>query len=404
MNFNPENQNQTRSDETFDDSISIGDLLAQAGLITQEQLNLSMQLSFKMRTPLERILSMQGYLNTDLFAQALAIQRLIETRSIGLTNGVTALKSIKHEKMTLEEALDKNRELLPVSQPLGETLLAIGAITDKQLQSSLKVGLLSLLPIGWTLAAQGIISQLLYGSALTAQSLLQKNILPKEQILYCLRLARLQQQDLRKILIEAKIDTAPIDHDLLISHLLIQSGVLFRSEILCYRELALLDNAELETTLSKFNVLNERALLSLNDSFLAVTSNDLDASQAIITLRKLNQVDWDLTKLEQEPENADEPISITDLLNSAKILTAKQLALLMEESIQNRQPVYDVLVKQALLEQSMLDALRKCKQLVDYGLLAFEQAVLLLLYCAECKCDLLTAFAQFGWQSLLVDA
>jgi hypothetical protein len=384
-------------------SLSMEQLLVQAELISQEQLDTSLELSQKMRTPLERILSMQNYLSLDLFAKALEVQRLIQTRRIGLSSGLVALRSIKFENSSLEEALAKHKEILPELQPLGQTLLSIGAITDRQLQSAQMASSHCLLPLGWVLAARGIINQGLYASALTAQNLLQRNLLPEEQVLYYARLARLQQKDLRTLLVEAGIDTEAIDRELAISLLLISSGVLTKPEVLAYREFALLEDTELETILFNFNILDELALTAINDSYIAIVNNDLTIEQAAITLYKLNQVDWDLSRLEQDSNNNEESVALTDLIDSARLLTPKQLTTLMEESIKNRQPVYDVLIKQQLLDVPLLEGLEKSKQLIDLGLLGFRQAVLLLLYCAEHKCDLVTAFAQFGWNSWQFD-
>ncbi len=403
MNDHPQNQSTSGFENNSVSPISIEQLLVQAELISQEQLNSSAELSAKMRTPLERILSMQGFLSVDLFAKAMEIHRLIQTRAIGLAGGVTALKSIKNENASLEEAISKHREILPEIQPLAQTLLSNGAITSKQLQTAQRVSMLALLPVGWILAAQGVINNSLYASALTAQCLLQRNLLPQEQVFYYLRLARLQQIDLQKLLAENNISFAEVDRELMISQLLINSGVLTRAEVLAYREFALLEDTELETILFNFNILGETALAAFNDSYFAVTNKDLSFEQAIITLHKLEQVSWDFSRLEHIMDNNEELTSIPDLIDSAQLLRPKQLKQIMEESHQNRQPVFAVLVKQQLLDQSILEALEKCKKLVDLGLLSFQQAILLLSYCAEFKCDLLTAFGQFGWNSWQFD-
>lgn len=379
------------------DWTKVGELLLLSQLITRENLQIALSLAIKMRMPLGRILSMHGYLNEKLIANAVELQDMIKSGALTQDAAIRALKSVSEgSSESLSQVLDRPRENVSLHQPLGETLRSIGAISNKQLNKGLSASLETGLPIGWVLASQGFITENLLGSAISAQRLMEQNLLPVDQALNCLRMARLQQKDFRKVLSEQSIDTQAIDPELLLTHLLVKSGAALRTEVLACREFALLHNASLERYLFNFGILSEDAFTAVQAVFAKVSEASLTAAEGVEILEKLKRVGWNMARLDATPAP---PVHVetTDLLGLTGLVTKQQLDSAVEKSTKEQQPLSKVLVEEGFLEQVAFDALETCKKFVNANHLHLHKALAVIPYCADNQCTVDEAILRFGW-------
>src|SRR5262249_43459731 len=158
-----------------------------------------------------RILSMHGYVSEQLIANAVELEHLLSTNKITPDAAIRAMKAVEQGGDDLHNVLHKPQENLSTTQPLGESLRSIGAVSGKQLRKAISLSLETGLPVGWVLATQGFITDTLLSSAISAQRMISLGLLTEDQALNYLRIARLQQKEFRKVLAEHKIDSQALD-------------------------------------------------------------------------------------------------------------------------------------------------------------------------------------------------
>jgi hypothetical protein len=378
------------------DWAKIGELLVISQLISQENLDSALSLATKMRMPLGRILTMHGYMSDELLMTAAEVQVLIKNNELTRDAAIRALIAVGQEGQHLTDVLKKSHQNLSIHQPLGEALRTIGAITPKQLRTSISASLETGLPVGWVLASQAYITESLLSSAISAQRMIQKELLPQDQVMNNLRVARLQQKDFRKVLSEQNINTQALDSELLLSHLLIKSGAALKTEVLAAREFAMLHNADLEQFLFDFGILSEIPFTAAKAVFSKVSSGELSVDQGVETLQKLKRVDWDMARIDSYPVSKDR-VEVTELIEMTGLLTKEQLSSALEQSQKEPQQLSKVLVEGGFLEQVVMDALEKCKTFINANSLHIHKALALVSYCADNQCSLEEATLQFGW-------
>ncbi len=277
-----------------------------------------------------------------------------------------------------------------------DSLLAIGAITPRQLHNCTQASIETGLPIGWILLSQGFITEQLLSSAICGQRLVQQQALADDQALSYLRTARLKSKDFRTILQEQQIDTQIIDLELLWEDLLVKSSTALKSELLACRELAILKKIELADLLLDTGILSEPAFMVAQAVVEKVKNNALSIDQGIALLKKLKLVNWQLNKL-GDPIPSQKQVQTNELLALTDLLTIEQLNSAIELSNQEQKPLAKILVESGTVEQLILDIVEKCKSFINNNLLSQTKAGILISYCAENQCSLEHALSQFGW-------
>lgn len=346
--------------------------------------------------PLGRILSMHGYVSEQLIANAVELEHLLSNNKITPDAAIRAMKAVEQGGDNLHNVLHKPQENLSTSQPLGESLRSIGAVSGKQLRKAASLSLETGLPVGWVLASQGFITDTLLSSAISAQRMISLGLLTEDQALNYLRIARLQQKEFRKVLAEHKIDSQALDQELIITLLLVKSGAALRTEILACREIAVLHNAELDRYLFDFGILNEQAYTAIKAIIAKVTGGELTPEQAIETLEKLKRVDWNMARIDATPASKVH-VELSDLLGMTSLVSKEQLSSLLEKSAQSKESLSKLLIDGGYVEQPGIDALEKCKKFVNENLLHLHKALALIPFCADNQCSVEEAFAKFGW-------
>jgi hypothetical protein len=386
-------------DERNIDWTRVGELLVISQLLSRENLSSAATLAMRMRMPLGRILSMHGYVNEQLIANAVELERLLSTNKLTPDAAIRALKAVEQGGENLQNVLLKPHANLSTNQPLGECLRNIGAVSAKQLRKAASQSLESGLPVGWVLASQGYITETLLSSAISAQRMIALGLLTEDQALNCLRIARLQQKEFRKVLSEQKMDTRALDPELLFVHLLVKSGVALKTEVLACREIAVLHNAELERYLYNFGILSEEAYTAVKAVVSNVTEGSLTPDQAVETLVKLKRVDWNMARIDATPASKVH-VELPDLLGMTSLVSREQLNSLLERSAQSKEPLSKLLVDGGYVEQPGVDALERCKKFVNENLLHLHKALALIPFCADNQCTVEDALARFGWATI----
>jgi len=375
--------------------LKIGDFLILAGFLNQENLDNSVNLASKMRMPLGRILSMHGYLTEDLLAVALEAQGLVRDQRITLEDGIKAVRIVQSEGLSLEETLRRTRRRLTHHQPLAEIFRKISAITEKQKKKALEISLETALPAGWVLLGQRIISTDLLEAAIIAYWTHAHQLLSEEDCLSYLRISRLQQIPFEAILAQENVSLPRVITELLKCHLLVDSGLITCNELLANREFALIQGVEVEQVLLDFGLLDQQAYEAFGKVYVEITGGT-PYEDALIYIRRLKANNWD-ENLPEEDIFQDEPPEMMDLLKESGVITQAQIEDATKQATEARMQLVKVLIERGDLEENAINSADEAQQLLAAGTLRKDQALILVGYCADTKCDIAQALGDFGW-------
>ena len=140
----------------------LGELLFEADLITQSQLDEALRTSHETGLPLGRVLVLMQAISDDLLTAALTAQVLLRDGKVSREQVLQGLKSAKRRRVSIEVSLmDHGFYRPPVRQSvkLGELLVLSGLVNESDLMNALELGLLHEMPIGQVLVESGYITK-----------------------------------------------------------------------------------------------------------------------------------------------------------------------------------------------------------------------------------------------------
>jgi tetratricopeptide (TPR) repeat protein len=160
---------------TTKDATPLGELLIEAGYVTREQLQQSLEKNSSTGLPFGRLLVLSGALTEGLLTGALNAQILIRDAKLSKPQAVEALKEAKQRQVSVEVQLKEKGfyDLPSRSSPrLGELLLFSGVISQSDLVSALELGLMNKMPVGQVLTESNQVTTKIVEAALHVQSLM----------------------------------------------------------------------------------------------------------------------------------------------------------------------------------------------------------------------------------------
>jgi len=385
--------------------IKIGDLLVQSTMIDQETLDSCMALAVKMHVPLGRILAMEGHLAEELLGRALEVQELIIKEALSVNNGVTVLKLVKQQALTIEEALARVNALPTAAgvkaSRLGDLLRESAAAQQKQIEVAIIDGINASLPLGQVLLNKGIITVDLLNSALTGLRILRDGIATRNQVLQALRAARLRKLPILQPLLEmGAIEEDPYPYSD-IGYLMYLSGLINERELISAREIEVTEDKSVEEALIACGFCSEKSVTALSELLNMLMEGALQEEQAIQLTKKLESVDWDIPKvlqaLEEQEEYFEEELELAELLKVTGCIHPEDLEVATQKSLKKRQSLAASLLESGFMTQMTLDGANTLKSMVEQKILDLEQARTLLAYIHENDVDIASALKDFDW-------
>lgn len=161
----------------------LGELLVEAEMITKEVLDQALAQSTQSGLPLGRILILTGAVVEPLLSSALNAQVLVRDHKITREQALQGLRAARERQIPLEQSLAETGLQLPLHNTirLGELLVKAGIMPDTNLMDYVEMGLVQEQPLGQILIAQGAINEHILNNALELQRMVAAGSLIGDQ-------------------------------------------------------------------------------------------------------------------------------------------------------------------------------------------------------------------------------
>jgi len=161
----------------------LGELLVEAEMVTKEALDQALAQSTQSGLPLGRILILTGAIVEPLLSFALNAQVLVRDHKITREQALQGLRAARERQISLEQSLAETGLQLPLHNTirLGELLVKAGVMPDTNLMDYVEMGLVQEQPLGQILLAQGAINEHILNNALELQKMVAAGSLIGDQ-------------------------------------------------------------------------------------------------------------------------------------------------------------------------------------------------------------------------------
>lgn len=390
--------------------IQLGELLIRGGLLGPEQFEAAYRLSFKMRLPIGRVLTMHGHVTEDQLRAALEIQARMRDGLIPFDHAIQALLLVSQEGLPLETALNRSGPVaLPTQVPthnrLGEILTASGIasqpLVDQGLQASAETGL----PLGLVLLNKGVITRAALNSALSAQRLIREGRVDRDSALYALKLARLRSISLEQSLKETG-QFANLTPTFGIGELFVMAGAVSESQLLTAVELEATQDRPIEDVFIELGYASKPCIKAAKHILKMIETGVLFEDQAAQIISKVQYASSNeelqrvLALIDEDPGaifEEKQPVEITDILKKAGLISDKDLQIATALALANKVPLMKTLFDARLIDEQVLEHATHLKNYLDHDLLKLEQATIVMAYCLENNMTVEETMDTFGW-------
>ncbi|MBX3137267.1 hypothetical protein KF707_13575 [Candidatus Obscuribacterales bacterium] len=390
--------------------IQLGELLIRGGLLGPEQFEAAYRLSFKMRLPIGRVLTMHGHVTEEQLRAALEIQARIRDGLIPFEHAITALLMVSQEGLPLETALNRSGPVamptqVPTHNRLGEILTSAGIasqpLVDQGMVTSAETGL----PLGLVLLNKGVITRASLNSALAAQRLIREGKVERDAVLYALKLARLRSISLEQSLKETG-QFANLAPKFGIGELFVMAGAVSESQLLTAHEIEATHDKELDEVFVELGYASKPCIKAAKHILKMIESGVLFEDQAAQIISKVQYASSNeelqrvLSLIDEDPGAIFEerqPIEITDILKKAGLISDKDLQIATALALANKVPLMKTLFDARLIDEQVLEHATHLKNYLDHDLLKLEQATIVMAYCLENNMTVEETLDTFGW-------
>lgn len=260
------------------ESISYGELLARAGLVSPDQFEEADQFSQKMGTPLEVVLKMQGVkIEPSVLRAGEKIHAMVDSHEMTVIDGIKTLDLIGNHGLDLDTAMRRLGRVVN-STPLGNLLKKAGIANsddiDRALLDSGNMGL----PLGFVVTARALIPRTLLHDAIDLLRLVRYGSFNEEDAVQALRAVHEGKTSLPDYLDEKGISEGKRAYSL--GELLLNAELITDSEFVTARELAFSGNKRLYDVLDEQGFTGKACLDAAQGLYRQVKIGAVDAEQA----------------------------------------------------------------------------------------------------------------------------
>ena len=372
---------------SIDNRAMLGELFYKAGLITIGQLCQVLCIAHKNSLPVGRILTMVGLTKHKTVEAALTLQNLVRQNVMSYDLAIEALYYVGTSKATLAAILHElgwQGNIYRDEENLGTLLVEAGILTQKSIEDSRGLGRHIGLPLERVLVLQGLVSNNLLSTVLSAQSLIRSGRADRNQAIKALNSA-----NSLSVSANTNCDIALITSRapyIRLDELLLLAGLLSDNDV---KKFSQNGNSDVKRTLGEEIV--ESGMFSSNLIAAAVrlqtmmAKHQVTPDRAARALKLVFSKNLSLTKALKEIARDSDPydgnITLYHLLRLSGLVTAydiRRLGHLPAQPEGGTGSLEERLIKTGIVNRSALDAAKRCLLLTQEGFLTAEQAMIVL--------------------------
>ena len=364
----------------------IGDLLVRADLITRRGLTNCLNIASQSESPIGQVLSINGFVTEEELNAGLRVQALIRERLLPEDKGIQALSYVRTKKYSLDEALDElgwKSEYYKFTRSLGDLLIDSGTLDADQLDKGLSASQRSGLPLARVLVLQGALSEFVAYAALNAQTLLRDDKIARDQAVGALRLTKMHGDSLEDYLEFGGLRKIRPDHILRLGEFFVLAELVSELDLLSAVETGLAEAKPIGQILVESGLVGENVVEAALDLQDLIRANKISPNKAVDVLKRCdetgNSVAEELENFVAEvPAENDLPredARLLELVHGLSFLSDSDLRKIVNELKGSGMNAEQYLVEHKLVSTSRLEAAKKCRVLLEGGVLTLEQSI-----------------------------
>lgn len=305
-------------------SNKLGELLLEANVISQGDLDHALTQCQTIGLPLGRMLVLTGCLSEQMLTNALNAQVFLRDKKISRQQALTGLKAAQHRQLPLENALDDSEFQLPSATHvrLGELLVEAGLVDQANLMNAVELGLLQDKLLGQVLLQLNLLSDLDLAAALELQKMVSNGGIRRADALELLKQCHREKADIQDVLKRKQPLERPAPPDtkdeLFLDQFLKIAGIITQADIDKAIKLGSQNSDIFGKMLQSAGIMEEQMVEASLDAYALVSDNTLTMDQAMIALKNcqakghnletaFKELGWAAEDDENEDEGAYEP-------------------------------------------------------------------------------------------------
>lgn len=271
----------------------LGELLVEAGIINEEELEDSLRRATQSGLPLGRILALTKKINDSLLCSCLNAQILLRDNKISREQAVQGLKAAHLRQIDIEDVLADHGDYKPAPKAkirLGEMFVLAGILDEESIMEAIEMGLVKNEPVGQVLVNKEQTSMALLDSALKLQEMVDNGKLTPLNTAEVLRQVHSRNIPLSQAVAEMGLQKATPEHSIELSDLLKQSGLISEDDIREAFRASMSNSNLLGKILTITGFLDEDTLNAATRAQFLVRQGYLEKDQAMIALNYCNRM------------------------------------------------------------------------------------------------------------------
>jgi tetratricopeptide (TPR) repeat protein len=395
----------------YSTNVRIGELLVQAGMLTQGQMTEATRHAGTKRLQIGQILVMYGYLNARDLQAALDAQSAIRDKSVDLDSAVRCLKIVHKTGANFLDVLHEETGIgaprIPTGK-LGQLLFDAELVTLEQLSLAMQRSLTTGLPLGRMLVLEKVLSDQLLTTALEIQVKLRDEMLTRGEAIKALREAaglpalqtHIGQRDNKFIYQQ------PRKRGIRLGEMMVLAGLLTDTDVMNALEWGLVNNQPIGHVFVRKGLVKQDII----DAALAlqrlVDENKLEAIPACECLGKVAASGMSVEEAVKEAQAADDEqlppvLSYRNLLTLSRVVSDEDIEAAFDLASMGPQIMGKILAVTGCMDAPTLRATLKAHLLLSKGVMTQDDAVASLDYCLHQRpdkdVDYDVALNELGW-------
>lgn len=266
---------------------SLGALLLDSKLISEEQFAEAQRASYESGLPIGRVLILKGVISHSVLAKVLELQRMIRDGNLTFASAAKELQTSQSPKSGLSTSLaQRAKTMIPIRKGtrLGEFLMLAGILTESDLMNALELGLERQLTVGAAMIELGLLTEQTLESALSLQHRVADGVLDLNEAVKQMR----QIAGLHDALTEQNADEQRVS-TVVIGELLRRCGLVDDSQIERAIELSTRYPALIGKMLVLAGAIDEATLLAALRCQFLIRHKAITVDQGVNALRRASK-------------------------------------------------------------------------------------------------------------------